>query len=176
MSAALGPWAQAAVRSRPVKNMGPPESNGATTWQLQPIKTLPNWNSWSRSPQTRVGHQILSRRQWLASSQAFEVKQSTRINKDQQSCPKPSSFSTLSPMPAPRLLHFNVFCIAAPYNTNVAPPNALILLRVAVPSTGCGNEARSQLSPKNPWRLMDVDGSIFYWLVFWGLGRCSVFF
>lgn len=49
-------------------------------------------------------------------------------------------------MPAPRLLHFNVFCIAAPYNTNVAPPNALILLRVAVPSTGCGNDILVKLA------------------------------
>ena len=78
-------------------------------------------------------------------------------------------------MPAPRLLHFNVFCIAAPYNTNVAPPNALILLRVAVPSTGCGNEARSQLSPKNPWRLMDVDGepsSTGWFFGVWGAAQC----
>lgn len=49
-------------------------------------------------------------------------------------------------MPAPHLLHFNVFCIAAPYNTNVAPPNALILLRVAVPSRGCGNDILVKLA------------------------------
>lgn len=49
-------------------------------------------------------------------------------------------------MPPPRLLHFNVFCIPAPCNTNVAPPNALILLRVAVPSRGCGNDILAKLA------------------------------